>query len=199
MKRIVVRDYSIERDANGMPVRMAWHGDRVLLRAEKCELEWARRALSLALMSLINQRYGMLLFIVFLLAPCAAAQRSVDLSGLVPGDATPASTYNVYRSPGPCPVPLPAMTRLANVAAVRYTDFAATIGTWCYYVTQLRGGVESPYSPSNTNFVTVTVPRLPRWWLPAFLQKAGRKVAGLLAVQTSAASKSRKPNRTTKG
>ena len=71
----------------------------------------------------------------------------------------PNSGYKVYRAVGACPakgeangIPLTPNNKL--IQTTTYTDTAAGVGTWCYYVKTIQNGVYS--GPSND--VTTVVP-----------------------------------------
>ena len=75
------------------------------------------------------------------------ATRSVSLAWT---HSAPAGlTYNMYRASGSC-TPRPTMwTKLntAPITAMSYLDQNVALGSWCYYVTAVGGGLES--GPSN--------------------------------------------------
>lgn len=74
-------------------------------------------------------------------------------------DATPASTYNVYRANGVCPASgLGSLTfeKLNNlgISGTSYDDTTVAVGqAYCFYATQVQGSSES--APSNTAGGTV--------------------------------------------
>ena len=95
-----------------------------------------------------------------------AAGHSATLSWAAPSDATSGTTYNLYRLAGSCPAaPTTGFTLLsAGITATTYTDSTVTVGSWCYYVTQVQNSTNS--APSNLAggtaaplavFITVTV------------------------------------------
>lgn len=94
---------------------------------------------------------------------------SVTLTWNVPSDAIATSTYNVYRITATCPTtPLTsasaaltagfAKLNSAPLTATTDVDSSVTPGTYCYFVTQVQGGLESP--PSN-NVVGAISPYAP--------------------------------------
>jgi len=96
------------------------------------------------------------LAVVLLFACTALAQAAghqAQLNWTTPSDATSSSAYNVYRANAVCPASgtgTLTWTKITAtpVAALTYTDTTITVGSWCYYVTQVQGTHESP--PSNT-------------------------------------------------
>lgn len=104
-----------------------------------------------------------------LTGPMASAQtaHSAAVSWSAPSDAISSSTYNVYRAPGACPASgLGTLTfvklNATPITGLSYTDTTITVGSWCFYGTQVQNGVES--APSNTaggnvspNAPTITV------------------------------------------
>lgn len=68
-------------------------------------------------------------------------------------DAVASSTYNVSRASGACPATglgslVFAKINAAPVAALTFTDAGLSVGTYCYFVSQVQSGAES--IPSNT-------------------------------------------------
>lgn len=96
------------------------------------------------------------LIALFLFATAALAQttgHSAVLTWTAPSDAVAGSTYNVYRANAVCPttgITGPTWTKITpiSISALTYTDSTITAGSWCYYVTQVQGGVEG--NPSTT-------------------------------------------------
>ena len=91
----------------------------------------------------------MCLAILLLVAVSCPGQttHNTTLAWTAPTDALPATTYNVYRAPGPCS-PLPTFTKIApNVVGTTYVDTSVIPGAIrCYVVTAVTGGAESVYS-----------------------------------------------------
>lgn len=68
------------------------------------------------------------------------------------------ATYNVYKSSGPCSSGQ-IFTKIAtSVATTTYTDTTPTVGDFCYQVTNVINGLESP---PDTMGITVK-PRGPK-------------------------------------
>lgn len=73
---------------------------------------------------------------------------SIVLTWAAPSDAVSTSTYNVYRLSATCPATPTGFTSLTTgVTTLTYTDATVTVGSWCYYVTQVQNSIES--NPSN--------------------------------------------------
>lgn len=87
----------------------------------------------------------------FLLAASVMGQQVTRTVVLTWDDATnPAGTrYQVYKATGACDAtPAPAFAKLGTeVTEKTYTENAVPIGRYCYRVTAVANGVESP--PSN--------------------------------------------------
>ena len=100
----------------------------------------------------------MRLALLILVAASAFAQaRSVTVRWLANPADTGVSGYNVYRATGACsPAPAPAAFVKRNATPVTtlvYNDANISLGTYCYYVTALGGGLES--APSGTAVAVV--------------------------------------------
>ena len=88
-----------------------------------------------------------------ILQASAQTAHSATLTWSAPSDATTGSTYNIYRATGACPTSgLGTLTfakvNAAPITALTYVDSGLTVGTYCYYATQVQSSTES--LPSNT-------------------------------------------------
>jgi hypothetical protein len=93
------------------------------------------------------------LFFVFASAAFAQTTHTATMSWKAPTDAIATSTYNVYYVAASCPTsglgtlnwvkinPVP-------IVGLTYTQSGLAAGNYCWYVTQVQNGVESP--PSTT-------------------------------------------------
>lgn len=105
------------------------------------------------------KRISALVFVFALLASATLAQATghkASLSWTAPADATSSTTYHVYRAAASCPVGGGVGTlsfvridsATLSITSPAYTDVGIGVGPWCYYVTAVTGGQESP--PSGT-------------------------------------------------
>ena len=88
-----------------------------------------------------------ILVLLFTVTAWAQTARSVALSWT--DTKNPAgTTYNAYRATAAC-TPVPTFTKIntAPISTKSYTDSNVSLGTYCYYVTAVGGGLES--APSN--------------------------------------------------
>jgi len=116
---------------------------------------------------LLRRCAGILCGLGLAVASAQAGPHSAVITWTTPADAVSGSAYNVYRASGACPASgLGSLTfgavNASPVSALTYTDSTVTVGTYCFYVTQVQNGTESLPSilaggQVRPNVVTITV------------------------------------------
>lgn len=103
------------------------------------------------------------LFVLSTVAALAQAPAGHTVTLTITDAANPAgTTYNIYRQTGTCtgsaPISIPAIA--TGVADKSYIDSTVTVGPYCYAVTAVFSGVESPQSNQVSVVVSPFAPNL---------------------------------------